>query len=307
VIRILAKWISFPAFLVLSGLAGLYLYVSAFEGHRAEKFEIFASQDSRPLVIAHRGGAGIAPENTLEAFQRSHDIGADILELDIRVTSDGKIVVIHDSTVDRTTNGTGKVAELTLSEIKQFDAGFHWNRKGGKAFPFRGKGIRVPTLREVFEAFPDTKINIEAKVETPGGVEQVCDLIHEFKRTSRSVVASAIGPVIDDFRANCKGVATSASASESTNFLAMYKIGLSKKFEANMQALQIPRYLFGIEVVSKEFVRAAREHNLELHVWTINKKEDMKRLIDLGADGIITDRPDRLLGLLREVGKPPDR
>ncbi len=292
------KLFSFVALLLVLGLGGFYTYLANSNGKRAEEFKIFSANISRPLVIAHRGGAGIAPENSLEAFQRSHNLGVDVLELDVRFTVDGTLVVFHDSTVDRTTNGRGKVSEKTVAEIQKLDAGFRWTADGGSTFPFRGTGVRVPTLREVFEAFPDTKINVEAKIETPLPVKSICGLINEFGRADKTVVASFSDDVLEDFRAECKGVATSASPSESTNFLAMYEIGLSENYDAKMQALQIPRFLAGFEVVTKDFIRAARERNLELHVWTINKKEDMKRLIDLGADGIMTDRPDTLLELL---------
>lgn len=307
VVRKTLKWFSFFALLFVLGLVGLYAYIATSRGKRAEEFSVFAKKVSRPLVIAHRGGAGIAPENTLEAFRRSYDLGVDVLELDIRATSDGKLIVIHDRKVDRTTEGSGNVSEMIFDEIRKLDAGFRWTRDGGKTFPFRGKGIRVPTLREVFDAFPDAKINIEAKHETPSPVKHLCNLIREFDRADKSAVASLSDMVLKDFRSNCKGVATSASLSESRSFLTMYRIGLSKNYSANMQALQIPKYIGGVGIVTREFVQAARERNLQLHVWTVNKKEEMKRLIDIGVDGIMTDYPDDLLELVRESdmhGKP---
>ena len=297
--KILKLFVAFALLLAL-GLVGVYAYLASFNGKRAEKFKVFAQKISRPLVIAHRGGAGIAPENTLAAFRRSYELGVDVLELDVRFTADGELVVIHDSTVGRTTNGTGKIAELTLDELAKLDAGFNWTSDGGKTFPFRGKGVSVPTLRQVFKAFPDTKINLETKVAEPSPVKPVCDLIQEFGRADKTVVAAFSDAVLEGFRANCKGVATSASPSESTNFLAMYKIGLSENYSAKMQALQLPTYITGLKVVTKEFVEAARERNLQLHFWTVNKKEEMKKLIEIGADGIMTDRPDELLKLIAE-------
>lgn len=282
--------------------AGFYLRLATLDGKPAEPYDIFADADGprRPLVIAHRGGAGLAPENTLEAFRRSLRSGADVLELDVRATKDGRLVVIHDRTVDRTTDGTGPVAEMTLEEIRRLDAGYRWTGDGGKTHPFRGRGIRIPTLREVFEEFPDARINIEAKHDAPSPVEPVCGLIREHERADRSIFASFHGGVLESFRRTCREVATSASPSESTWFLAMYELGLSRNFEAPMQALQIPRRIGGRQVVTDDFVRAARERNLQLHVWTINEVADMRRLIDAGVDGIMTDRPDRLLRLLEE-------
>jgi glycerophosphoryl diester phosphodiesterase len=269
------------------------------EGKPAKLYGIFARKSSRPLVIAHRGGAGIAPENTLFAFKRSADLGADVLELDIRSTSDGELVVIHDANVDRTTDGKAAVAELTLQELKRFDAGFRWTEDGGKTFPFRGQGIKIPTLREVFEAFPDIKINIEPKHVAPSPVTPLCGLITEFNREDKVIVGTFRDEVLEDFRQNCKGVATSASPSEASFYLAGYEIGLSKSFSPEMQVLQIPERLGTLQIVTEEYIKSAHERNLDVHVWTINDVEDMKRLIKIKADGIMTNYPDRLLDLLK--------
>ncbi len=289
------KWLLVSSLVPVIGFAGLYLYLSTAAGHRAEELRIFDHIDYRPLVIAHRGGAGLAPENTLEAFRLSDELGADVLELDVRMTSDGKLIVFHDSRVERTTNGRGAVENLTLAEIKKLDAGFRWTKDDGKSYPYRGRGVRVPSLRDVFETLPKANLNIELKSDTPSPVNRLCGLIREFDAAERVIVAAAMHSVLAQFRRECIGVATSASASESTGFLALYKIGLSKNFDARMQAFQIPRYLGSMEVVTRDFVAASHERNLKVQVWTINKREEMKRLIEIGVDGIMTDYPDRLL------------
>ncbi len=281
-------------------LLAAYVYLAMSESKPVEKYEIFARQLSRPLVIAHRGGAGISPENTLFAFKRAFDLGVDVLELDFHRTEDGELVVIHDSKVDRTTDGTGAVAAMTLDEIKKLDAGFRWTNDGGKTFPFRGKGIKIPTLREVFEAFPTIKINIEPKYATPSPVKPLCDLITEFKRTEKVIVGTFRNEVLEDFRQTCKGVATSASPSEVSFFLARYKLGLSESYSPEMQVLQIPEKLGSLQIVTEDYIKAAHERNLDVHVWTIDDIEDMKRLIGIKADGIMTNYPDRLLELLNK-------
>ncbi len=289
------------SFLALGGVvlfSSFYAYLASFTGKPAETYKIFAEQTKRPLVIAHRGGKGIAPENTLEAFRRSYEMGVDILELDIHATKDGELVVIHDRTVDRTTNGKGKVAQMTFEEIRKLDAGYSWTNDGGKTFPFRGKGIKVPTLKEVFEEFPNSIINIESKHSEPRPAEKICGLIQEYGRMEKSIVASFHKEVLTDFRKNCENVATSASPSESTWFLTMYKLGLIENFEADMQALQIPKRIGRLQFVTEDFVKSARKKNLQVHVWTINKTEDMKYLKNIGVDGIMTDYPDRLLEIL---------
>ena len=131
-------------------------------------------------VIAHRGGWGLWPENTLFAFQNAVDLGVDMLELDIRGTKDGHIVVFHDSRLRRTTNGTGRVNEFTLEELKKLDAGYQWSPDDGKTFPFRGKGIVIPTLKEVFESFPEMRISIEIKDREPQMVTSFIDVICKY-------------------------------------------------------------------------------------------------------------------------------
>jgi glycerophosphoryl diester phosphodiesterase len=300
---ILLKIIKGLSFLAISGVvifSGFYAYLSSSNGKPAEDFKIFAEKHSKPLIFAHRGGRGIAPENTLTAFRRSFELGVDVLELDIHASKDGELVVIHDRSVDRTTDGKGLVAEKNFAELEKLDAGYNWTNDGGKTFPFRGQGVKIPTLREVFEEFPNTIINIEPKHDTPSPVKPLCDLIIEFKRTDKVIVGSFHDGVLEDFRQNCKEVATSASPSEASGFLARYEVGLDDNYTPKMQALQIPQRIGSFEIVTRDYLKAARKKHLQVHVWTINKTEDMKRLIDLGVDGIMTDYPDRLLEILKK-------
>ncbi|HSK70727.1 MAG TPA: glycerophosphodiester phosphodiesterase [Pyrinomonadaceae bacterium] len=268
------------------------------EGEPAAERAFFRQEISRPLVIAHRGGAGLYPENTLHAFKGSSDLGVDVIELDVRGTADGTLVVIHDATVDRTTNGSGRISEMTLEAVKKLNAGYRFSPDGGKTFPFRESGVTVPTLPEVFAALPDARFNIEIKQETPSLVKPVCGLIRERKMSEKVVVASFRQSVLDDFRRECSEVATSAGPSEVSQFLAMYKTGLGASYSPAMQALQVPEYLTGLQVISKEFVENAQRLNLKVHVWTINETTDMQRLLGMGVHGIMTDYPDRLLNLL---------
>ena len=276
----------------------IYGVLASTQGTRATEAAFFRHVGTRPLVIAHRGGARLAPENTLSAFRSAVDLGVDVIELDVRGTSDGELVVMHDALVDRTTDGHGQIVEMTLAEAKKLDAGYNWTPDGGQTFPFRGKGVVVPTLREVFTAFPKLKFNIEPKNQTPSLIKPLCGLIREFKLGESVVVGSFNQTILDDFRRECAEVATSASPSEVSKFLAMYKTGVSEAYSPSMQALQVPEYA-GVQILSKEFVEAAHERNLKVHVWTVNETEDMKRLLEMGVDGIMTDYPNRLLDLLK--------
>lgn len=280
-------------------LAASYTYLASQEGIKAPERFFFGLQNSRTLIFAHRGGGGNAPENTLEAFRNSIANGADILEIDIRATSDGELVVFHDSTTDRTTNFPAKVSELSLSELKQLDAGHNFSVDGGKTFPFRGKGVRVSTLNEVLDAFPQMNFNIEQKHADLSSIGVVCSTLRERNMTSRVVFGSFRQEVLEQFRRECPEVSTSAGMSEVLAFTAFQKFGLGESYSPQMHALQIPEKLGGVSIVTKNFIETAHKLNLKVHVWTINNPDDMKRLLDLGVDGIMTDYPDRLSAVIR--------
>lgn len=302
----LKKCLKILGFLILGVIviiAGFYFYLAMQTGKSAEAKAVFTKENPRPLVFAHRGGGGLFPENTIEAFKYSVNLGVDVLELDIHSTSDGKLVVLHDRTIDRTTNGKGNVSDLTLEDLKKLDAGYKFTTDGGQTFPFRGRGITIPTLEEVFAAFPTMTFNIEPKQQTPSITKPLCSILREKNATGNVIVGSFRQEVLDEFRAECSEVATSASPAEASQFLAYYKTGIAASYTPPMQALQVPENVGYLNVVSKDFVEAAHKLNLKVHVWTINKPEDMQRLLDIGVDGIMTDYPDRLLNLLNNRQK----
>ncbi|MDQ2746609.1 MAG: glycerophosphodiester phosphodiesterase [Acidobacteriota bacterium] len=293
------KWFGYFAFAVILILAGVYFYFAMQTGKPAEARAIFQNNEkSRLLVFAHRGGGGLYPENTLSAFEDSAKMGVDFLELDVHSTADGKLVVMHDGSVDRTTGGRGKVSEMTLAELKKLDAGYLFTNDNGATFPFRGQGITIPTLQEIFDAFPNTKFNIEPKQAIPSITNSLCQMIRQHKMTEKTIVGSFRQTAIDEFRRACPEVATAATPTEVSEFLAMYKTGIAASYSPPMQALQIPFNAGFISIVSKEFVEAAHRQNLQVHVWTINDADQMRTLIQMNVDGIMTDYPDRLLNLL---------
>lgn len=266
---------------------------------------VFSETDAaRPLVIAHRGGAGLWPENTMHAFEEAHKLGVDVIETDVRSTADGVLVLIHDASVERTTNGVGSVNEMTLAELKKLDAGYRWSADGGKSFPFRGRGLTVPTLEEVFRAFPQMNFNIEPKQETPSIVEPLCRLIREREMTGRIVIGSFSHALLEKFRRACPEIATSASPVEVNQFLAQSKAAREASYKPAMQALQVPEHAGGRRVLTESFVEAAHRHKLKVHAWTINETAHMHRLLEIGVDGLMTDYPDRLMELLN---RSPER
>lgn len=303
------KWLLFFVLGVLAMIGAIYGSVAWKAGERAGAHSFLKRDESdapRPLVIAHRGGAGLWPENTSHAFERARDMGVDAIELDLRSTSDGALVVMHDASVDRTTDGRGRISDMTLSEVQRLDAGYRWSSDGGRSFPFRGRGITVPTLQEVFIALPEMRFIIEPKTEAYPAVEALCHLIREHGMSERVIVGSFNQTVLDGFRRECAGVASSASPSEVSKFLAMYKAGLGASYSPPMQALQVPERAAGLQVLSRDFVKAAHERNLAVHAWTVNEPSEMRRLLDIGVDGVMTDYPDRLMALLGRAGPARD-
>jgi glycerophosphoryl diester phosphodiesterase len=258
--------------------------------------------EGAPLLIAHRGGSALAPENTVAAFRRAVDWwGADLLEIDVHPTADGEVVVIHDATVDRTTDGTGAVASLTLDQLQSLDAGYRFSPDGGASFPFRGRGVAIPTLRQVLEAFPGTRINVEIK--DGGAQEAVWRQVHEMGATARVLVAA--GKRANRSRFGDYPGPTSISAEEMRTFYTLHLLRLARFYRAPVDAFQIPERHGPTQVVTPRLVADARRHNVRVHVWTVDDEEDMRRLLRWGVEGIVTDRPDRLARVLHEVAGRP--
>jgi glycerophosphoryl diester phosphodiesterase len=279
-------------------LVGLYVWLAWSEGEPVTSHPFFAAEAARTQVIAHRGGAGLRPENTLAAFAHALALGVDIIEMDVRSTADGELVVIHDATVSRTTNGTSAVSALTLAELQRLDAGYRFTADGGRSFPFRGQGIGIPTLKEVLTSFPAARMVIEPKDEARGIAMRLCELLREHRAAARTIVGSFRDSSLEEFRQACPEVATSASTSEALRFLAAQKAGVAEAISPQVQALQVPERFGGMRVLTRDFVAAARGRNLKVHAWTINDPAEMRRLVEVGVDGIMTDYPDRLLELL---------
>jgi glycerophosphoryl diester phosphodiesterase len=256
----------------------------------------------RPLVIAHQGGDGVWPGNTMFAFERAVEVGADTLEMDAHITKDGRIVLIHDETVDDTTDGSGFVEDMTLEELKRLDAAYDWSNDGGKTFPYRGLGIRVPALDELFERFPHLRYLIEIKLTRNPMDKPLCDSIRKYAMQEKVMIASFHDEAMRNFRAACPEVATSASRSEVTKFVILGKLFLSGLIAPDYHSLQPPydpAESYNIPIMTRRFIREAHAKNIRVEPWTVNDPELMRQYIEWGVDGIITDRPDVLVELLR--------
>ena len=291
--------------LALAIIATAALGVMAISARPAPDHPFFAAGKLGIEVIAHRGGASLRPENTLAAFTHAVAIGADMLDLDIRATSDGAIVCIHDATVDRTTDGRGRVDSFTFDALRKLDAGYSWSGDGGHSFPYRGQGIRIPALEEVFSRLPETRMILEMKQGGPGLAQPLCSLIRHSRMTQRVLVASFNDEALAAFRTVCPEVATSVSRREAWAFYGLHLARLEAVYSPPVPGLFIPDRLGDDFVPTRRLIEAAHRHNLKVQVWTISDEERMRDLIQIGVDGIVTDRPDRLLALLgRAAGRP---
>ncbi|MDX1674792.1 MAG: glycerophosphodiester phosphodiesterase [Longimicrobiales bacterium] len=257
-----------------------------------------------PLLIGHRGAAGLAPENTLASFREAVERWAvDMIELDVRASADGHCVVIHDATVDRTTNGSGAVADLTLEALQSLDAGHAFTDEAG-GHPFRGQGVRIPTLDEVLTAFPTLPFTVEIKIGTVQA--PLLETIRRHDAVDRVVVAGMEAAHRGLFR-GYRG-AVSATTRELRIFLAFHRLRLAWLWPVRADVFQVPELhpWDGSEetgarrVVTPRFVRDARRKGVPVHVWTVNETDAMDRLLRWGVDGLITDRPDRGARVLAE-------
>jgi len=273
----------------------------------------FLRDDKKLLNIAHRGGAAVRPENTLVAFRHAISLGAVALEGDLHATRDGVVVVSHDAKVDRTTNGRGYIKQVTFEELRGLDAGYRHSRDGGASYPYRGGGVQVPTLEEVFSdpVLAGTPMVLEIKQQEPDIADDVLDLILAHDMVDRLVMGSFSKPALERLRqrAIVRGMNLVTSLAEEevfTFFLTPLAEMTRGDYVPPGKLLQVPPdHEVGderVQVVGPQFMAKARALSLKVHVWTVNDREEMRRLIhEMGVDGIITDDP----GLLEEVINEP--
>jgi glycerophosphoryl diester phosphodiesterase len=250
------------------------------------------------MVIAHRGGRSLGPENTLYTYRRAVDLGVDVLEIDVHLTQDNHLAVIHDQTVDRTTNGSGTVDSYKLADLQKLDAAYRWSAEGGNPFSLRDTGIKIPSLAEVFKTFPQMRINIEIKDPKPAAINSLCRTITDHNMSQKVMIASFSAAALKKFRAICPTVATSAGTSEAIWFYALQKVHMESAYTPSAQTLQVPEKYGDQQIVNERFIAAAHARNMRVQVWTVNDISSMKRLLKHGVDGIMTDYPQRLLELL---------
>lgn len=240
-------------------------------------------EESSALLFAHRGGGGLWPENTMMAFEGAYALGVRFMETDLHLSRDGHLVVFHDESLERTTDGAGLVCDHTLAELRELDAAHYWPGVGRQP---------IPTLAELCQLGP-IRINVDLKQLDPPIFAALWRFIDAHALHDRFVVASEHHENLVGFRRLSRGrVATSASKREVARFWAAARAGMTGLVSMHYDALQVPVAFAGLRVVTSRFVRAAHRCGVAVHVWTIDEPEQARALLGLGVDGIMTDRPD---------------
>lgn len=246
-------------------------------------------------VMAHRGASSQAPGNTLLAFAAAVAAGADVIETDVHWTRDGVLVVAHDDTVDAVSDGTGRIDTMTFQALRQLDFGYRYTEDGGSTFPFRGLGVRIPAFQELLIRWPTLKINVDLKPKR-ANVPSFLQVVDEVRGLDRILLASFHHATLNEARARCPALATSASPREVAQFVAGLLLSRRPTPSARVPyaALQVPVRVAGRHLVTERFVERAHHMGTPVHVWTVDDKAEMHRLISAGVDGIVTNRPDLL-------------
>jgi glycerophosphoryl diester phosphodiesterase len=261
----------------------------------------------RPLMLAHQGGELLAPTNTLAAFAQADKIGgSDFFDIDVHMTKDGYLVGLHDETVDRTTNGHGRIDSFTLEEAQKLDAGYRFQDLQGH-YSYRGQGVRIAALDEIFRMYGEGYyLHFEIKdtypKNGPSQIEQkLWGLIQHYHMEKRVIVASFQQGIVDRFNGLANGqVIMGAGRTEIVQFVLAHKLGLPGFYRRKSHVLEIPTHSSGFNLKDRRLIAGAHRLGMEIYYWTIDDPAEMRELLEMGADGLFTNRPDLLKALLEE-------
>mgnify|MGYP005856641331 CR=1 FL=1 len=264
-----------------------------------------------PRIIAHAGGLHQFPANTLVAFRGAAALGVDVLEMDVQLTRDEKLATIHDDTVDRTTEGTGRVRALTLAKLQRLDASTDYRRSDGTN-PWANERVPHAALGEVLATFADTHLDFVIELKNAGEVgaiaaRRLAALLHESGLEARVIVCSFHAETLMAFRVASGGrVATSGATDEILIAILPARFHLDRWWyrPGPVSVLQLPLEAEGLALATAGLVRNAHAHQQAVEYWTINDPADMARLVEIGADGIMTDDPGLLRAVYAERGLP---
>lgn len=257
---------------------------------------------SKIRVTAHRGDSINYPENTLEAFRSALEIGVDILETDVHLSSDGVVFIWHDDTLESLNGDTRLVSQLTMEELKALDAGAVYSQDGGRSYPFKDQGYVMATLEEALTTFPEAKFNVDLKDNNPRLVEAYAEVLKRCQAVDRVNTASFYQVNLKYFRKCLPEASSSLGPSEILRNVLLNKFFLSWLIpKGKGKAYQIPEAQKGLKIVTPRFIKSMQKKGYVIQVWTINEREDMKRLLDMGVDGVMTDDPAELVKVVQEI------
>jgi glycerophosphoryl diester phosphodiesterase len=250
-----------------------------------------------PIRFAHRGSRILWPENTWHAFDHAvEDYGYRYVESDVQLTADGVVVVFHDDTLDRCTNGEGKIVDWRWDDLRHLDAAYNFT-PDGESFPLRGSGIAIPRLDDTFDRYPDLCLNIDLKAN--GSEWPVAEVVKRMSREDKVLVGSFSDRRIARFRRITRGrVATAAGPRDSIAMFAASRVG--RGLPARGDAYQLPSKAGGVSA-DGQLIDAVHRAGKQIHLWTVNERRDMEKFLELGVDGIITDRPDILNEVMEDM------
>ncbi|MGB0429977.1 MAG: glycerophosphodiester phosphodiesterase [Bacteroidia bacterium] len=261
-------------------------------------------ENDAPMVIAHGGAKALFPENTMVAFDGAVKIGIDVLEMDVSLTKDSILVCHHDETIDRMSNGEGKVIDYTFTDLKAFNFGFSFEDINGNK-PYENEKVEITALEDVMLKYNQYPMVIEIKNSGDAGkkaADILMNLIITHLTKSSVIIASFSDEIIDYINDKEQGFLVSTAESEARKMVITTKSGMGIFYKPKAMALQLPIESAGLDLTKKRVIKNAHKRNMAIHYWTINDKENMKLLIENGADGLITDRPDLMNQVLLEMG-----
>ena len=257
---------------------------------------------SKPVTIAHQGGNKIYPDESLLAFTNAINMGIQVIEFDVHRTKDGIIVINHDQTIDRLTDGTGLIREMSWLELQQVDGAHNWS-PDGLTYPYRGKGIKILSLIEMMDTFPQQVYDIEIKQHDPPLEKDLCDLLRKYGvAADQAIIASFRDETVARFHDICPEVAISLPVNQGTLLYILSRIGLERLLPLDAVVAQLPTTFstkLGQLELDRRYIEAFSKGDRQVWVWTVNDSIEMKRLVNMGAHGIITDRPDILMDFVQ--------
>jgi glycerophosphoryl diester phosphodiesterase len=252
-----------------------------------------------PWLVAHRGGSRVAPENTLAAFDRADELGADAIETDVRLSRDGVVMVFHDEATLALTGEPGTIEARTAAEIAELDAAFYFSEDEGASYPLRGAGIRVPTFSEALRRYPRMRFNVDAKKEDPALADALARVIREARAEERVCVGSFFDPQAERLGALLPGVCRFLPQQAATRHVLAAKTGAAPVgLPGGYDLADLPTRMDEVTVVEPQVVEHFHRLGIPVHAWTVDEEEEMRMLLGMGVDGIVTDRPDVLKRVL---------